>query len=248
MFVFNFKDRVAIVTGGTRGIGKAISEAFLKAGAKVIITYVSNDQKAEHLKVENTLYSERMDIKKFDISNYDEVERFYDYVQEKYGSIDVLVNNAGVRKDSLLGFMTKEDWQSVLNVNLNGTFYMCKFAVKNMIRRRYGRIIAITSPSSHIGFKGQSNYAASKSGQVGMARALSKEVAGYGITVNCISPGFVSTELIGDISESLIEEYKNMIPLKKFATPEQIASGVLFLASEEASYITGTTLAIDGGI
>ncbi len=246
--MFDFKDQVVIVTGGIRGIGKAISEAFLKSGASVIVTYVSNDEKASQFKMENTAYSNSIDIQKFDISDYDQVENFYSYIDKKYDYIDVLVNNAGIRKDSILGLMSKDAWQMVIDINLTGTFYMSKFAVKNMVQKRYGRIINITSPISRFGFKGQSNYAASKAGQIAMTRSLSKEVANRGITVNNISPGFVSTEFINDLDKALVEEYKKMIPMKKFAAPEQIASGVLFLASKEASYITGTTLAIDGGL
>jgi 3-oxoacyl-[acyl-carrier protein] reductase len=246
--MFSFKDQVVIVTGGTRGIGKTISVGFLKADAKVIAVYTSNDQKAEEFKIENSAYDEKLDLQKLDITDYNDVEKFYNYIEEKYGSVDVLVNNAGVRKDSLLGMMPNETWQFVINVNLNGTFCMSRFAVRNMIRKRYGRIINITSPSSYLGFKGQANYAASKAGQIGMSRVLSKEVAGYGITVNCVSPGFISTELLNDLDESQINEYKKMIPLGRFADPEEIAFGVLFLASKEASYITGTTLTISGGI
>ena len=144
--------------------------------------------------------------------------------------------------------MSKEDWQSVIDINLTGTFYMSRFAVRNMLQKRYGRIINITSPISHLGFKGQSNYAASKAGQIAMSRSLSKEVASRGITVNCVSPGFVSTDFIHDLNKSQLQEYRKMIPMKEFATPEQIAYGVLFLASKEASYITGATLAMDGGL
>jgi 3-oxoacyl-[acyl-carrier protein] reductase len=246
--LFDFSKHIVIVTGGTRGIGKAISEAFLKSGAKVIVTYNSNNNQAKQFIKENKTFQSSIDLQKFDVSNYDQVELFYDYLNKKYDSIDVLVNNAGIRSDSILGTMPKESWRAVIDVNLTGTFYMSKFAVKNMLKKRYGRIINITSPMSHLGFRGQSNYAASKAGQIAMARSLAKEVASRGITVNCISPGFVSTELIHDLGESLLNEYKKMIPMKDFSTPGQVAYGVLFLASKEASYITGTTLAIDGGL
>lgn len=246
--MFDFSEQIVIVTGGTRGIGRAISEAFLKSGAKVIVTYNSNNNQAEQFIKENETLSNSIDLQRFDVSNYEQVELFYSYIDKKYDSIDILVNNAGIRSDSILGIMSKEDWHVVIDINLTGTFYMSKFAVKNMIKKHYGRIINITSPISHLGFKGQSNYAASKAGQIAMARSLSKEVASRGITVNCVSPGFVSTDFIHNLDESLLKEYKKMIPMKNFSTPEQIAYGVLFLASKEASYITGATLAIDGGL
>ncbi len=245
--MFDFNGQIVIVTGGTRGIGRAISEAFLKSGAKVIVTYNSNNYHAEQFLKENETLNSNIDLQRFDVSNYDQVELFYSYIDKQYDSIDVLVNNAGIRNDSILGAMPKEAGIRY-RCKPNGTFYMSKFAVKNMVKKRYGRIINITSPMSHLGFRGQSNYAASKAGQIAMARSLSKEVASRGITVNCISPGFVSTELIHDLDESLLKEYKKMIPMKDFSTPEQIAYGVLFLASKDASYITGATLAIDGGL
>ncbi|MGA1791386.1 MAG: 3-oxoacyl-ACP reductase FabG [bacterium] len=246
--MFDFKDQVVVVTGGTRGIGRGISEGFLQSGATLIATYHSNDEKAEEFKRDNVRFSKNIDIQRFDISNYEQVERFFDYIDDKYSYIDVLINNAGIRKDAILGMMPREDWERVIDINLTGSFYMCKFAVKNMLHNHYGRIIFITSPISRLGFKGQSNYSASKAGQIAITRSLSKEVANHGITVNCISPGFVATELIEDLNETLIENYKKMIPMKKFATPKQIAYGVLFMASKEADYITGTTLEINGGL
>lgn len=246
--MFDFSEHIVIVTGGTRGIGRAISEAFLKSGAKVIVTYNSNNDQAGQFMKENEGFRSSIDLQKFDVSNYDQVKFFYDYIDKQYDSVDILVNNAGIRSDSILGTMPKETWHLVIDTNLTGTFYMSKFAVKNMVKKRYGRIINITSPMSHLGSRGQSNYAASKAGQIAMARSLSKEVASRGITVNCISPGFVSTDFIHNLDESLLNEYKKMIPMKDFSTPEQIAYGVLFLASKGASYITGATLSIDGGL
>ena len=246
--MFDFKDQVVVVTGGTRGIGRGISEAFLQSGATLIATYHSNDEKAEEFRRDYIGFSKKIDLQRFDISDYDQVERFFNYIDDKYNCIDVLINNAGIRKDAVLGMMPREDWEKVIDINLTGSFYMCKFAVKNMLQNHYGRIIFITSPISYLGFKGQSNYAASKAGQIAITRSLSKEVANHGITVNCISPGFVATELIEDLNDALIENYKRMIPMKKFATPQQIAYGVLFLASREADYISGTTLEINGGL
>ncbi len=245
---FDFKGQVVIVTGGTRGIGRAISEGFLQAGAQVIATYASNDQGAEDFKRDNQAHEAQIDIRKFDVSDPSQVEEFFQYMNEQYDNLEVLVNNSGIRRDSVLAMMKNDDWNRVLDVNLSGVFHMCKFAVKSMVCNRYGRIINITSPAGKMGFAGQSNYSASKAGQVGLTRALSKEVAARGITVNCISPGFFETEFIEDLPEKLKTNYLASIPLKRFGRPEEVAHSALFLASKEAEYITGATLEITGGL
>jgi 3-oxoacyl-[acyl-carrier protein] reductase len=220
---FDFKGQVVIVTGGTRGIGRAISEGFLKAGAKVIATYASNDQGAEDFKRDNQAHEERIDIQKFDVSDPLQVEEFFQYMNESYDTLEVLVNNSGIRRDAMLAMMRENDWNKVLDVNLSGVFHMCKSAVKSMVCNRYGRIINITSPAGKMGFAGQTNYCASKAGQVGLTRALSKEVASK-------------------------NSYLDSIPLKRFGKPDEVAHSVLFLASKEAEYITGATLEITGGL
>ena len=245
---FDFKGQVVIVTGGTRGIGRAIAEGFLQAGAQVIATYASNDQGAEDFKRDNQAHEAQIDIQKFDVSDPLQVEEFFQYMNETYENLEVLVNNSGIRRDSVLAMMKNDDWNRVLDVNLSGVFHMCKSAVKSMVCNRYGRIINITSPAGKMGFAGQTNYCASKAGQVGLTRALSKEVASRGITVNCISPGFFETELIADLPEKLKTGYLASIPLKRFGRPEEVAHSALFLASKEAEYITGTTLEITGGL
>lgn len=246
--MYDFSGQTAIVTGGTRGIGRAIAESFLKSGARVIASYSSNEADAARFSEENKQFSESLDVQKFDVAKYAEVERFFKYVEDRYGSFEVLVNNAGIRRDSVLGMMKEPDWRSVIDVNLNGVFNMCKFAVMLLMRKRYGRIITITSPMGRHGPEGQSNYAASKAGQVGLARSLSKEVATRGITVNCVSPGFIATDFIGDLPDKLRESYIAQIPIKKFGKPEDVAHCVMFLASREASYITGATLEVTGGL
>jgi len=158
------------------------------------------------------------------------------------------VNNAGIRKDSVLAMMKESDWHDVMNVNLAGIFYMCKFAVKSLMRKRYGRIINISSVMERYGFEGQANYAASKAGLSALTKSLSKEVATRGITVNCVSPGFIATELIQDLPDKLREAYLARIPLKRFGSTEEVAACVLFLASKEASYVTGSTLEVAGGL
>jgi len=248
MTVHDFTGQTVIVTGGTRGIGKAVSQAFLRAGAKVIANYSSNEAAADQCKQENAQYAERLDLQKFNVASYEEVEKFYKYVEEKHGSFDVLVSNAGIRKDSVLGMMKEADWRDVVDVNLNGNYNMCKFAVLAMMRKRYGRIIVTTSPMGRFGWEGQSNYAASKAGQVGLVRSLAKEVASRGITVNCVSPGFIATEFIGDLTEEVQKAYKSLIPMRRLGKAEEVAACVLFLASKEASYVTGATLEVGGGL
>jgi 3-oxoacyl-[acyl-carrier protein] reductase len=246
--MYDFKGQNIIVTGGTRGIGKAISESFLKAGAKVIVIYSTNEAAAVEFKQDNNQFADNIDIQKLDVAKYEEVEQFFKYIDTNYGSFEVLVNNAGIRKDSILAMMKESDWQDVMNVNLTGTFYMCKFAVMSLMRKRYGRIINISSVMERYAFEGQANYAASKAGLVALTKSLSKEVATRGITVNCVSPGFIVTELIQDLPDKLRETYLTRIPLKRFGDAEEVATCVLFLASKEASYVTGSILEVSGGL
>jgi 3-oxoacyl-[acyl-carrier protein] reductase len=244
----DFKGQTVIISGGTRGIGKGIAESFLKAGARVIVTYSTNEAAAAQFKQDNSQFAKNIDIQKLDVTKYEDVEKFFIYIDTDYGNFEVLVNNAGIRKDSVLAMMKESDWHDVLNVNLSGVFYMCKFAVKSLMRKRYGRIINISSVMERYGFEGQANYAASKAGLSALTKSLSKEVATRGITVNCVSPGFVATELIADLPDKLRESYLARIPLKRFGSTEEVAACVLFLASKEASYVTGSTLEVSGGL
>ena len=246
--MYDFKGQTVIVTGGTRGIGRGIAESFLKAGAKVIVTYSTNEAAAAQFKQDNSQFAENIDVQKLDVTKYEEVEKFFKYIDQKYGGFEVLVNNAGIRKDSVLAMMKESDWHDVLNVNLTGIFYMCKFAVMSLMRKRYGRIINISSVMERYGFEGQANYSTSKAGLSALTKSLSKEVATRGITVNCVSPGFITTELIQDLPDKLREAYLTRIPLKRFGSTEEVAACVLFLASKEASYVTGSTLEVSGGL
>ncbi len=246
--MYEFKGQTVIVTGGTRGIGKSVAESFLKAGARVIVSYTSNEAAAAQFKQDNNEFAENTDIQKFDVAKYEDVERFFKYIDTKYGGFEVLVNNAGIRKDSVLAMMKESDWHDVMNINLTGTFYMCKFAVMSLMRKRYGRIINMSSVMERYGFEGQANYAASKAGLSALTKSLSKEVATRGITVNCVSPGFIATELVEDLPDKLRESYLARIPLKRFGSTEEVAACVLFLASKEASYVTGSTLEVAGGL
>lgn len=243
-----FSDQTVVVTGATRGIGRAICFAFLKAGAKVIGTYHSNEERAEQCLAEAREQGFDLAMQRFDVGNYQAVETFFKDLEERGIQIQVVVNNSGVRKDSVMAMMSEESWIDVMRTNLDGCYHMSKFAVHNMMKNRYGRIIQISSPMSRLGFAGQANYAASKAGIEGLTRSLSKEVASRGITVNCVSPGFIATDLIADLDEAKAKEYKKLVPMKRFGTPEEVADAVMFLASKKSAYISGTILEVSGGI
>lgn len=246
--MLDFSTRTVLVTGATRGLGRAIAEAFLQAGARVVGTYLSNRAAAEQFLESARSAGWRLELHAFDVGNYDEVERFYRLFDGTGLELDVLVNNSGIRKDGVLAMMSRDNWEDVLRTNLGGTYNMSKFAIQRMMRRRFGRIINISSPMSRVGFAGQANYAASKAGQEGMTRSMSKEVATRGITVNCVSPGFIDTDLLADLDEEKREAYRALIPMKRFGRPQEVAEAVLFLASEHAAYVTGTVLEVSGGL
>lgn len=243
-----FQDQIVIVTGATRGIGRAISLAFLGQGATVLGIYHTNRQAADDFKNECHPHQDNLLLFQCDISKEEQVNALYGEIEERFSSIDILVNNAGIRKDAYLALMQSSDWHSVLDINLTGSFLMAKQAVLLMMKKKYGRIINITSPVSHLGFAGQANYAASKAGQVGMTRSLAKEIAKKKITVNCISPGFIETDFLHGLTRDQIENYKNMVPMRRFGTPEEVAETVLFIAGKNASYITGAVIDINGGL
>lgn len=246
--MLNFKDQVVIVTGGTRGIGKGISEAFLKEGATVIATYASNDSAASQFKESLGSIGENLKLKKFDISVASDVKSFFEWVETEHTQIHVLVNNGGIRKDQILASMEEQAWDQVLDINLKGTYLMSQGAVLSMMKNRYGRIVNMSSVGGNLGLSGQANYAASKAGQVALSKSLSKEVAKRGITINNVLPGFIETELIEDLPAEQVSEYKKQVPMKRFGKVEEVAAAVLFLAGKDASYITGASLEISGGL
>jgi len=243
-----FTNQKAIITGATKGIGKAITEALLTHGATVLGLYSGDEAAALSFAAAHHDAGERLHLHRVDVSDYQAVAAFCRATEEQFDTIDILINNAGIRRDAVLAMMRPEDWQRVLDVNLSGGYNMCRCALPLMLKQKYGRIIFITSPMGHLGFAGQSNYAASKAGQIGLMKSLSKEVAKRKITVNCVSPGFISTDLIADLPEEQMKEYKKLVPAGRFGTPEEVADAVLFLAGKNAAYINGAVLEVTGGL
>jgi 3-oxoacyl-[acyl-carrier protein] reductase len=246
--MFDFSNQHVIITGGTRGIGKNLTQSFLKAGATVVATYASNDEAAKKFSEEMHLYGNKLILKKFNVAKTSECEQFFKELETTLPSLEILINNSGIRKDSIIPTMSESDWDDVIDINLKGTYNMTKFAVMFMMKNRYGRIVNMSSVGGKLGLPGQANYAASKAGQIALSLSVSKEVAKRNITINNVCPGFIETELLNDLPEEQIKEYKSLVPMKRFGKPEEVASAVMFLASREASYITGATLDITGGL
>jgi 3-oxoacyl-[acyl-carrier protein] reductase len=235
----------AIVTGGTRGIGAAISRALLEAEVRVAAIYGRDDAAAQAWAKQLGNPSGQLSLHRLDISDYAAVERFFSGFSEP---LHILVNCAAIRHDALFGLMDKDAWSRVIDVDLSGAFNVCRFAVRAMLGERYGRIVNLTSPSARISLAGQSNYAAAKAGVVAMTRTIALEMAGRGITANCVCPGLVQTDLIRDLPEDRLEALRASVPMKRFGTPDEIAAAVMFLVSPAASYVTGAMLDVTGGI
>ncbi|NOU45970.1 MAG: 3-oxoacyl-ACP reductase FabG [Bacteroidales bacterium] len=239
--------KYAIVTGGSRGIGKAIAHKLSTLGYHILINYQSND--IEALKTKNEIESAggKATILKFDVSNKQDVEDsltgWLNHNPDAY--VEILVNNAGIRDDVLMMWMTDKQWDNVIDTNLNSFFYVTRTILNKMLMQKYGRIINMVSLSGLRGLPGQMNYSAAKSGVIGATKVLAQEVARRGITVNAIAPGFIKTDMTKDLNE---KELKAMIPIQRFGTPEEVAELTAFIASEKASYITGQTISINGGI
>ncbi len=240
--------RTAVVTGGSRGLGKAIALELAKRGANVAVNYVNSAKAAENVVDEIKSMGRDAFAIQADISNHEQAGNLIKTAAEKFEKLDILVNNAGITKDKLIMMMKEEDWDEVQAINLKGTFNCSKAAVKLMMRKRYGRIINITSVSGQMGNAGQTNYSASKAGQIGFTKALAREIAPRNITVNAIAAGFVETDIWDGVPEEMKENVMKLIPLGRKGEPEEIGYAVAFLASEEASYITGQCLAVDGGM
>lgn len=240
--------KVALVTGASRGIGKAIACKLAREGAKVIINYNGSKEKAEAVKSEIEAAGGQAEVYQCDVSDYTACETFIQTVIKEEGSLDILVNNAGITKDGLLMKMSEEDFDKVLDINLKGAFNTIRFASRQMLRQKGGRIINMSSVVGVSGNAGQANYAASKAGVIGLTKAAARELASRGITVNAIAPGFIETDMTDVLSDKVKEASEAQIPLGHFGKPEDVAAAAAFLASEEARYITGQVLHVDGGM
>lgn len=240
--------KVALVTGSTRGIGKAIALKFASKDIIVIVNGTSNEERIKATVNEIKQNGGEAIGVKANVSQKEDVEKLFTKIKEEFGRLDILVNNAGITRDNLLMRMSEEEWDEVLKVNLKSVFLCSKEAFRLMRKNRWGRIINITSIVGIIGNVGQANYAASKAGMIGVTKSLAKEFASSGILVNAVAPGFIVTDMTDKLSDKVKESFLSVIPLKRFGQPEDIANAVAFLVSDEASYITGQVLSVNGGM
>ncbi len=243
------ESRVALVTGGSRGIGRKIAERFAKEGYNLVINYVSDntniDEISNELKGDSNI---EILFVKADVTSFESCENMVKEAMDKFGRIDVLVNNAGITKDGLLMRMQEDDFTRVIDVNLKGTFNVTKNVIPYMMKQRYGKIINISSVVGETGNAGQANYAASKAGIIGFTKSVAKELASRNILANCVAPGFIKTDMTDVLSDSVKESINAQIPLKKMGTAEEVANAVYFLGNEENTYITGQVLNVNGGM
>ena len=241
--MFNLKNRKVIITGATGGIGNAIVKLFIDNGARVLATG-TNEEKLNLLKDKYNILTN-----KFDISRHEEIEKFInDSTKSLEGNFDILINNAGITRDNLSLRMSSKEWNEVINLNLTSTFLLCKHALKKMIKNKYGKIVNITSVVGHTGNAGQANYAASKSGIIGFSKSLALEYAKKNININCVSPGFIETQMTDKIDPKFKELIISKIPSNRLGSPSDVASVVAFLSSDLANYITGETIHVNGGM
>tara|TARA_Y100001970_G_scaffold126414_1_gene156366 strand:+ start:52070 stop:52810 length:741 start_codon:yes stop_codon:yes gene_type:complete len=240
--------KIALVTGGSRGIGSSICLELAKAGATVIINYSNSKDSASKVLEEIKNNNGSGEIIGFDVSDSSLVDESIKGLIEKYDKIDILVNNAGITRDSLFMRMKEDQWDEVFEINIKGVFNCTKNVVRTMVKNQYGKIINITSVVGEMGNPGQVNYSSTKSGLIGFTKSLAKELGGKNINVNAVSPGFIETEITDVLSDTIKNKYKEIIPLSRFGKAEDVAKAVLFLASDDSSYITGEVLKINGGL
>lgn len=240
--------QVAVVTGAGRGIGEAIAKRFAEEGAKVAVVSRTEGNAAKTAEAINAAHAGAAKAYAVDVADFQAVQELADTILRDFGKVDILVNNAGVTRDGLSMRMSSEDWDVVVDTNLKGAFNFIRAVQRPMAKQRSGRIINISSVSGLMGNAGQANYAASKAGLIGLTKTIARELAGRGVTVNAVAPGFIDTDMTKALPEGIINEVKNVIPLKRFGAPEDIAAAVAYLAGPEAGYVTGQTLVVDGGM
>ena len=241
--MINFKNKKVLITGASGGIGKSLVKKFISLNAEVLGTG-TKDEKLNNLRKENS----SLKTIKFDISQHSKIEKFIEEVYSELGGIDILINNAGVNVDTLSLRMKEDEWKKVIDVNLTSTFLLSKHCIKKMLKNKFGRIVNITSVVGHSGNFGQTNYAASKAGIIGMSKSLALEYAKKNITINCVSPGFITSDMTMNIEEKMRQNLISRIPMEKLGTGEDVSGCVAFLSSDFASYITGETIHVNGGM
>ena len=244
----DFTNKTAVVTGGSRGIGLAIATKLAQGGANIAILYVGDESEGIKAKEELLQYGTKVEQYFCDVSDFDASQKVVEQVIEEFGGIDFLINNAGITRDKLILNMDEKDFDAVIGVNLKGTFNMIKHTYKHFMKKRFGRIVSTSSIVGLNGNAGQANYSASKAGIIGLTKSVAKELAGRGVTANAVAPGYIGTDMTNVLSDKVKDAMKAQIPAKRIGTPEDVANVVAFLCSDEAAYVTGEVIRVDGGL
>ncbi|MDD6988637.1 3-oxoacyl-[acyl-carrier-protein] reductase [Ruminococcus sp.] len=244
----DFTNKTAVVTGGSRGIGLAIATKLAQGGANIAILYVGDESEGIKAKEELSQYGTKVEQYFCDVSDFEASQKVVEKVIEEFGGIDFLINNAGITRDKLILNMDEKDFDAVIGVNLKGTFNMIKHTYKHFMKKRFGRIVSTSSIVGLNGNAGQANYSASKAGIIGLTKSVAKELAGRGVTANAVAPGYIGTDMTNVLSDKVKDAMKAQIPAKRIGTPEDVANVVAFLCSDEAAYVTGEVIRVDGGL
>ena len=244
----DFKNKTAVITGGSRGIGLAIAKKLAEGGANIAVLYVGDESEGAAAKAELEQYGTKVEQYFCDVSDFEKSKAVSEQVIEEFGKVDILINNAGITRDKLVLNMEESDFNAVINVNLKGTFNMIKHFYKHFMKNRGGRIVSTSSIVGLIGNAGQANYSASKAGIIGLTKSVARELAGRNVTVNAVAPGYIGTDMTNVLPDKVKETMKTQIPAKRIGTPEDVANVVAFLCSDEAAYVTGEVIRVDGGL